>query len=399
MLINIVIAILSGILLGIITGLTPGIHINLIASIIVAYSYHILKILDPITLTITITSIAITHTILDIIPSTLLGIPNTENLTMLLPAHKLTAEGKAKLAIFYGLLGSASGIITTIIFVPLAIKIIPGIYNHIKIYIPMILILISLYLIIKSKNKLFSLLFFITTGIVAILSFNIKTLNQPLLPLLSGLFGLSSIILSINNKIQIPEQETRINLDVNEKDLTKYSLTTTLASFLTNFLPGLTSSHTALLTNKITKVKNQEEYIILSNAAGSSATIISFVAFYSINKTRAGFVAAIEYLLNFINLSLLLSIFAAALITLPIVIFLTLKISDKILKNINKINYKKISIGIILLIISLVLTITKLEGLVVLITATSMGILAQKFEIERINLTGCLILPVIFYLI
>ena len=391
-------SILTGILFGIITGLTPGIHINLIAAIIITSSYEILKILDPITIVITITSMTITHTILDIIPSTLLGIPNAENLTMLLPAHKLTIEGNAKTAINYGLLGSALGIIITIAFSPLTIIIIPIIYNKIKEYIGYILIIIfnlTLY-ILKSKNKLISLAFFLITGIVGIISFNIKTIDQPLLPMLSGLFGLSALILSIKNKIIIPEQK-EANLEVSKKDIIKYSITTTLSSTLTNFLPGLTSSYTALISNKISKVKNQEHYIILSNAANSSAIIISFIALYTINKARSGAVATIQYLINSINMSTLILIISISLITLSVVTIFAKILSNKIIKNINKINYQKTSIFIIILIILIVLIITRFEGLIILIVTTSIGIIVEKLKVEKITLTGCLVVPVIIY--
>src|SRR3989344_6333728 len=272
---TIIIALLTGIFLGILTGITPGIHINLVASVLVAYSFYIVKILDPITIAIIIVAMTVTHTVFDIIPSTLLGIPNTENLSMLLPTHKLTLEGKSKVAIWYGLIGTTCGLITTTIFIPLLIKFIPFAYDYIKNYISFILISISLYIMIKSKNKILSLLFFILTGIVGILSFNIKTLDQPLLPLLSGIFGLSALILSIKNKTKLEEQKENLELSICKKDLTRISISTTLSSLLTNFLPGLTSSHTALLSNKIIKIRNQEEYIIISSAVGASATIIS----------------------------------------------------------------------------------------------------------------------------
>src|SRR3989344_927658 len=396
---NIFIAIFGGMLLGTITGLTPGIHINLIASIIVAYSYNILKVLDPISIVITITAMAVTHTLLDIIPSTLLGIPNADNLTMLLPAHKLTTEGKAKLAIVYGLLGASCGILITIIFAPIIIRFMPFIYEKIKDYIVFILMIITTYVISNSKNKFLSLIFFLTTGIVGILSFNIKTINQPLLPLLSGIFGVSALILSIKNKIKIAEQDQNIKIEISKKDLTKHSIVTLFASLLTNFLPGLTSSYTALIANKISKVKNQAEYIILSNAANSSATIISFIAFYTINKTRSGAIAAIQYLISSINQTTLILLIAVSLITTGITVIVALKITDKILKAINKINYTKISIGIIAIIILAVLVITRLEGILILTITTSIGILAEKLNIERIALTGCLIFPVILYLL
>ncbi len=398
MYIQIIIPLLSGILLGIITGITPGIHINLITSLIIAYSYKILNILDPITITITITSMAVTHTILDIIPTTILGIPNTDNLTMLLPAHKLTSEGKAKLAILYGLLGAAAGIMITSLSIPLIIKIIPAVYEKIKDVIPYILILISAYIIIKSKNKFLSLVFFLAAGTIGILSFNIKTVEQPLLPLLTGLFGLSALMLSISNNIKLPEQKD-VNLETSEKELAGYSLTTLAASLLTNFLPGITSSHTALIAEKITKIKSGAEHIIIANAANSSAAIISFIALYAINKTRSGAVAAIAFLIKSINIPILILIIAVSLITIGISTFFAVKISDKILKNISRINYKKLSITIIIFIIILIFIISKPLSMIILFTTTSLGILSQKFNVERIHLTGCLIFPVILYLL
>jgi len=395
---QIIIPLLIGILLGIITGITPGIHINLITSLIIAYSYKILNILDPITITITVTSMAVTHTILDIIPTTILGIPSTDNLTMLLPAHKLTSEGKAKLAILYGLLGAAAGILITTLSAPLIIKIIPAVYEKIKDVMPYILILISSYIIIKGKNKFLSLIFFLASGITGILAFNIKTVEQPLLPLLTGLFGLSALILSISDNTKLPQQKD-VKLEISKKDITSYSLTTLAASFLTNFLPGLTSSHTAMIAEKITKIKSGAEHIIIANAANSSATIISFIAFYTINKTRSGAVAAIEFLIKSINIQILILITAVSLITIGISTFFAVKISNKILKNINRLNYKKLSIAIIVFIVILVFIISKPLSLIILFTTTSLGILSQKFNIERIHLTGCLIFPVILYLI
>lgn len=394
----IILPIISGILLGTITGLTPGIHINLVAALIVAYSYKILQVLDPLTIIITITSMAITHTILDIIPSTLLGIPNADNITMLLPAHKLTTQGKAKLAIIYGLLGSALGILTTIIFIPLIINIIPFVYEKIKDYIGILLIIISTYVILKSNNRLVSLIFFITTGIVGIISFNIRTINQPLLPLLSGIFGLCALILSIKNQTKLPEQK-EVKLEISKLTTIKYSLTTTLSSLLTNFLPGLTSSYTALISNNISKIKNPEHHIILSNASNSSAVIISFIALYTINKARSGAVASIQYFTNALSNTTLILIIGTSLITLTIATIFALKLTNKAVKIINKINYQKISILIIILIIFLVFIITSFEGILILIVATSIGILAEKFKADKISLTGCLVLPVILYLL
>jgi putative membrane protein len=395
----IVLFILIGILFGIITGITPGIHINLVSAIIIAYSYYLLKIFTPINISITIAAMAITHTVLDILPSTLLGIPDGENLAMLMPAHKLTMKGNAKVAIIYGLIGSYTGIITTLLFVPIMFSLIPAAYEKIKDFVAYILIFISIALILKSKNRIITTLIFITSGIIGIISFNIRTIDQPLLPLLSGLFGLSALVLSIKNNIKLEEQKKDVELKLPRSRIIKHSISATIASLLTNFLPGLTSAHTSIISTKFTEIKDQNEYIIISNATNSSATIISFVALYTLGKARSGAVATIQQLNSDINLNFIFILLAVSLVSLGISIILALKLTNKLIKIVNKINYKKLNYIILILIVIIVLAITRIEGLIILITATSIGILAEKLNIEKIYLTGCLILPVIIYLL
>ena len=68
MLVEFLLAILAGIIFGIFTGLIPGIHVNLITLILVV-SLVSLEKFSPLVLAVFITSLAITHTFLDFIPS------------------------------------------------------------------------------------------------------------------------------------------------------------------------------------------------------------------------------------------------------------------------------------------------------------------------------------------
>jgi len=96
-------------------------------------------------------------------------------------------------------------------------------------------------------------------------------------------------------------------------------------------------------------------------------------------------------------MSTLILIIIKSLITLSVVTIFAKILSNKIIKNINKINYQKTSIFIIILIILIVLIITRFEGLIILIVTTSIGIIVEKLKVEKITLTGCLVVPVIIY--
>src|SRR3989344_2463704 len=168
------ISILIGCILGIMTGLTPGLHINLIASIMLALSNFLLKYTSDLNLIIIIISMSITHLFLDTIPSIFLGVPNEDTAIIILPAHKLLLEGKAQEAVFLSLLGTLFSII--------------------------------IILILKEKQRFLTLTIFLFSGTMGFIILNTPNIKEPLLPLLAGLFGLSSLILSIKNNTKIPKQ-------------------------------------------------------------------------------------------------------------------------------------------------------------------------------------------------
>ena len=87
--INIILAAIIGSLLGVITGIIPGVHVNLLATIIVALSSLYLGIFSPLTISIFILAIAISHTFCKAIPATFLGIAEENTIFNLLPNHKM----------------------------------------------------------------------------------------------------------------------------------------------------------------------------------------------------------------------------------------------------------------------------------------------------------------------
>ena len=114
MLIEILFFLVLGIIAGTITGLIPGIHINLIGAFLIALSTTILFSIPPIFLVVFISSMAITHTFLDFIPSIFLGCPDTDTELSILPGHELLKKGQGYQAIMLTAYGSLAAIIILI---------------------------------------------------------------------------------------------------------------------------------------------------------------------------------------------------------------------------------------------------------------------------------------------
>ena len=381
-------AIIAGILSGTLTGLIPGIHTNLIAAILITMTIPIKNNI----LLIYIISLAITHTFTDFIPSIYFSAPSPDTGLSIMPGHKMLLAGKGHLAIKYTLTGSLIAILVFIVTIPVHFLFLEKLYPYIEIMIPWTLTLITIFLISKSKRKKESIIIIILASFLGIFTLN-SNINQPLLPLLTGLFGTSSLIISIQNNVTPPKQKITSNKN-NKKDILIIFLKTLLISPICSLMPGLGSSQAATISQ--TKKQDNKHILTLLGSINTLVLSTSFITLYLINKKRSGAAEAISQIIT-INSSHLQIIILTILITAIIATITTTIISKLIAKNIHKINYILISKIILLTTTIIIFIISKFYGLLILATATLIGILAIKLKVQKTHLMTSIIVPTIFY--
>lgn len=267
MLIQIILALIIGISFGIFTGLIPGIHINLIGVFLISLSSTIFLNLNPIYLVVFICALAITHTFVDFIPSIFLGCPDTDTELSVLPGHELLKKGEGYEAVMLSVYASLSAIFILLLITYPAIIVFPKIYEITKNIIPFILIAVSGLLIFIEKRKLSSIIVFVLTGILGFFVLNLEIIKEPLLPLLTGLFGSSMLITSIKNKTKIPEQKIE-KINFKKRKFFKPLLGSLIASPICSFLPGLSSGQAAIIGNSISK-NDKKGFIFLLGATNT----------------------------------------------------------------------------------------------------------------------------------
>lgn len=398
MFLQIFIALILGLIAGTITGLIPGIHINLISLLLFSASAFFLQYTSPIILVVFIISMAITHTFLDFIPSIFLGAPDEDTALSILPGHNLLLKGQGYAAIKLTLIGSFFALFLILFMAPLFILFLPKVYPFIKQYMAFILIAASIFLIAKDKQKFWAFILFILSGILGIITLNLYVIRQPLFPLLSGLFGVSLLGVSFFRNVKIPKQKIT-PVKIKRKETVKALGASTISASLCSFLPGLGPAQAAVIGSEIAGKLSKNAFLILLGAINTIVMGLSFVALYSIQKSRTGAAVIIGKLLEDFSLNYLLLFLVVALVAGSLAVFLTLVFAKIFAKNIIKINYRYLCLGVIALITLLTIPISGLIGLVVLITATSIGIIAILKGIRRMHLMGCLLLPVILYFI
>jgi putative membrane protein len=387
MLLELILAILAGILVGCFTGITPGVHINTVTAILIS-NISLFYFLSIESLVAFIASLAVSHTILDFIPSILTGATDDESFMSVLPGHQMLKEGKGREAIFLVLIGALTSIPIILIITPIFIKLVPIAYERIIFFIPFLLIFISIYTIIRDDKAWSALVVFLATGLLGYASLN-SAVKDPLLPLLGGLFGASSIIISLKQKVELPLQEPLKFPKFKEikKDYFQALVGSVISSPLCSFLPAIGSGHAATISSEITN-QSRKSFLIMLGTINLVVMVLSFATLYSLGKTRTGASAAVKELLGELSIQNLWKIITITIITIIITAFVALMVTNLFIKLMEKLNYRKISLSMLLILTIAVLTLSNIAGFLVFITSTAWGIFAIQSNIKRINMMG-----------
>ena len=395
---EILIAILLGCLMGVITGLTPGLHINLVALILFSISPILLGYTNVIAVASFIIAMSITHTFTDFISATYLGAPSDDTALAVLPAHRLLLEGMGHEAVRLTVIGSLLCLIITIVLSPLLIFVVPIIFSYLKNYVGWLLLAVVVFMILREENmnkKFWAFVVAALSGILGLVVFNMPNLKDPLLPMLSGLFGVSVLLLSLTQKVVLPIQRTTEMIKVKTKNMLKALGSGVFSGSLVSIFPGLGPAQAAVVGGQIVGKIDVFAYLILVGGINTVSMILSLITLFTIEKARNGSIIVVQQLLQNINIDTLVLFLSVALIAGGIATFLTLYVSKIFSTIMNKINYSILSGLIIAFIGVMVLYFSGLVGMLILIIAASIGLIPNIVEVSRSNSMACLLVPII----
>ncbi|HEY9206395.1 MAG TPA: tripartite tricarboxylate transporter permease [Candidatus Methanoperedens sp.] len=421
-----IISIFLGFLLGIVSGLTPGIHVNNFALILLALSSLFQDMgFTPFYIAVIILSNSIAQTFLDIIPSVFLGAPEADTALAVMPGHVLLMEGRGAEAVRLSALGCAGAVVVSLLMVvPLGLFFL-NVYGALNDYIGWILALIVILMIatengevvegqgslVHLKFKMYALILFFISGLLGIFAFNNADKMSPLvkfgepsilLPLLSGLFGASMLVLSLMTKSEIPPQQKICMFVLPQKKIIRGIMTGSAAGSFVAWLPGVSSAVGTLITRLLVREEkdadSSKEFLVSMSGANTANAIFSLIALYTIQKGRSGAMVAINEL---IDVSREFSIIIILLIVIILVsaasYFTTIFLGDRIAGLLSKMNYSKLCAGVLALLFVMVLAFTGVFGLVIFLVSIPVGMIASFAKIRKTHAMGVILLPVIMY--
>jgi len=237
-----------------------------------------------------------------------------------------------------------------------------------------------------------------------------------LFPIFTGMFGFSSMLWSLITMAEIPEQIGDIKR-LDKTSIIKGAIFGTLCGGMVGWLPGVSSGvATAIVGSAMsagekngcgmaeTRLKNDRLYILSLSGVNTSNTFFALVALFVILRGRTGAMVFVKELLDitpWYNISappqLFLYLLLAAIISGIISYPLTIIIGRKIAEVYTRVNYRRLTLCIIVAVSVLIFLFTGVWGMLIAAVSTAIGMLPPRLGVKRVHLMGVLMVPIILY--
>ena len=221
----------------------------------------------------------------------------------------------------------------------------------------------------------------------------------------SYIFGISTILFSLNDSSTIPHQNPfyYLNLDyIKFKSIFAGGIT----GAILGFLPGFGPAQGTVIAQAVSGTNDNNDddtvnFLLATSGLNISDCLFSLIAIYIIGNPRSGIAVYMSYLISEMSINHLIIFIFASLLAVSVSLVLCLKLGDSFSRLMGGIDYKKLSIGVILLqIMILYVFIFYYQAPVfymtlALITSIAMGMLPHYIGIGKSHLMGILIIPAI----
>ena len=399
MLLEILLFSIFGVCVGAITGLIPGMHINTLIPLIMGMTF---LFASPYYLVVFIVSLTITWIFISYIPSIFFGAPQEDTSLAVLPGHRLLLEGRGYEAIKLTLIGGMGSLVITLILLSIFSSTFSNFYDMLRPYIQYLIAIVVLFMIASEKKlkKILSAAFIILLsgffGIITLGS-NIIPSENVFFPVLTGMFGLSTIIISLNGKSKIPTQKEDSNLHISKVNLLKSILLGSVAGTLIGFLPSIGVSQAATIVSYLGRIGETRSFLVSLSGIRISHEIVSLLSLYFIQTPRSGASIAIQKVLPELTFYDVLLMIGVICFTSGIAVLITMFLGKRIPKLLAKLNYKYLSLSVIIFMSIMVFLMTGVYGLLIVFTSTSIGLLCANMGIKRSHCMGVLLISSILF--
>lgn len=234
-------------------------------------------------------------------------------------------------------------------------------------------------------------------------------------PLFTGLFGISTLLISLNDQPSIPPQE----IDDDPPKIegwrkTRAVMSGTVAGTFVGWFPGISAASATVIAKllgggepkKIDSLESNKEFMIAISGVNTATGIFTILALFVILKARSGAMNAVKLMIGkniapwepLQNVPLQMSLMLFSVLLAAIVAYgLTHVMGKMFARRFSRVPYKKLVMGVLSYLVIMIFLFSGPLGLAVGGVATCIGMIPPLIGVKRVHLMGCLILPIMTF--
>jgi putative membrane protein len=448
MLFSLLVCSLAGVCAGFGAGLIPGLHMNNIAAALTAYSGAALALFTllgktlgsgdaPILIACFICAALVGHLFAESVTSTYLGIPSGDVVSVL-PAHRLARAGMGDAAVSASADGSLGGVLIASLFlVPVCLLMgnPVGLYRLLGSAMGFIMIFFSGVLLFsegsgrrgrkRARSVVRATLIFFASGTlgVIVLCSQFYSCDIPevpfrqgafvlrsslLLPMFAGLYGIPGLLLGLRSE-RVMDTTAHREETCPHAPRWRDWMTSALGGIIVGWMPGMTAGSSATLCapsvreySDETEMRSSLRFIWMYSSVSASGAVFAVGALFTILRARSGSMDAAQYFLagridpgNLTdNITLLSMLLVSMLIAAFVGHWLISLLNPRLHRVRATMCSPRLALASLVFICLFSLALTGTRGALVMATAATLGLIPPMAGIRRIQLMGCLLVPI-----
>lgn len=289
-------------------------------------------------------------------------------------------------------IGGLLTMVLLLITLPPASGLFPLLYSSIRPHLSVLLSSVLLYSL-WADGSLRPLLTIALAGTLGVLA--LDNLSQPLFPMLTGLFGVSTLLYSLHVEMEVPVQNFMTER-MSRGDYLEGSLAGYVSGMSLGILPGLGASQAAFLSQEMLDRDDVRTFLLAIGGVTTSDAVFSFLALWLIGNPRSGVAVAVEGVLEVGRLEVV-GLVGAMCVAAVLGAVVALKSSSVLANRISRLDYRKVNLLVIAFLSLLVLSMRGMEGFLLMALSASVGLTAITSGVRRAYLMSALLVPTILF--
>jgi putative membrane protein len=410
---------LIGSLVASILACIPALHIYNVVGLLLLLGAGASELLGPEELSALMLGLVTGYAMLNTIPSIFFSAPDDSTIFVVLPGQKYLLQRRGWEAALLTGAGGLGGIAVLTLLTPVAPTTLSTLRAILQPHLGWILAAVTLFMLLSEWPKggdrgktpwarLAQAWTSLTAGLVTFLLSGflgfvllyrspvpLELAYQSLMPAFVGLFAIPWLLLNIVSQVHIPPQHIANSLDADVPVLLRGIFAGAAGGLFAAFFPVVSGGIGGFIAGHATAQRDDRLFLISQGASKSVYYIGGFLLFFvpGLHLTRGGMAWMLSGVYTPYTPATYHRAVAAILLSGVLSFFMLLPLARLAVWLVETVDYGRLSLATLALLLALVTLITGPSGLLIAIVATGIGLIPVLWGSRRMNAMGILLLP------